>query len=493
MRRLPPYRLFVETPWQCVCATGVILLLLSTRTPAAVSCEQLSEHDFTTIPDAPTVVEFATPVDAKDPIPGYCRVRGYVEQRVRLELRLPEKANWNGKLFMQGCRAYCGKIHIGKANDALLKGYATVATDMGHTGHILDAKWAYNNRAGEIDYAFRATHVVAVAAKAIISAWAGTAPKRAFFRGCSTGGRQGLIEAARFPNDFDGIVAGAPVAPKLGALNFYWTSTANIGVNGQQILHPEHVRLIHGAALDQCDAIDGQADGVIDDPRDCRFEPSGLACRDTQESSDCLSPAQVQAAERLYRAPVTSDGWPLTPGGHLPGGELNWLDVIVPQGEEPALYLHLAEENFRYLAFAEDPGPEYTIDQFNLDTDSERMNFMAHLSTGFLPDLRAFRDRGGKLILYHGWQDGPAVNTVDFYDLAVQTMGGYAATRKFFRLFMVPGMYHCGGGPGPNAFDFISAIEAWVEDDSPPDKLLGTHRDESGTAFYSRAVKAYPE
>ena len=121
------------------------------------------------------------------------------------------------------------------------------------------------------------------------------------------------------------------------------------------------------------------------------------------------------------------------------------------------------------------------------------MNFMAHLSTGFLPDLRAFRDRGGKLILYHGWQDGPALNTVDFYDLAVQTMGGDAATRKFFRLFMVPGMNHCGGGPGPNTFDFVSAIEAWVEADSPPDKLLGTHRDESGTAFYTRAVKAYPE
>lgn len=488
---LKPQRLMDGSGTRRACLSAMAMLAPVGWAFATTPCVALHSQDFESIPDAPTFVELSEPMAATTELPGYCRVQGYVQKRVRFELRLPERNEWNGKLFMQGCRAYCGEIHIDKANDALARGYATLATDMGHAGTILDAGWAYNDREAEIDYAFRATHVVAVAAKQIVRAWSGAVPARAYFRGCSTGGRQGLIEAARFPDDFDGIVAGAPVAPKSGALDFYWTSTANLDAEGNQILKPADLDLIHRAVLEACDFLDGRRDGVLDDPRECTFEPAVLACGSAVAEGPCLTHAKIGVLRRLYQGPVNAAGQRLTAGGHLPGGELNWLGMIVGRENQPGLYLALAEENFRYLAFAEDPGPTYNVDQFDLDIDPPRMDFMAHISTGFLPDMRGYRDRGGKLILYHGWQDGPAFNTLDFYELATRTMGGEAATRDFFRLFMVPGMNHCGGGPGPNSFDFITAIEAWTERGKAPDRLLGAHLDDDGRPGDVRWVSAY--
>lgn len=464
------------------------------RAPAPVAaCADLARMSFAGLPDAPTAITSAMLVASSDRAPAHCQVRGYVTPHVGFELRLPIET-WNGKLLMQGCRAYCGVIMIDEANDALKRGYATVATDMGHTGTILDTVWAYNNRDAEIDNAFRATHVTAVAAKAIVRAFQGVTATQSYFRGCSTGGRQGLVEAQRFPADFDGIIAGAPVAPKNGVLNFYWSAKANLDDNGRAILSPDHVYLIRAAVMKKCDAKDGLADGVIEDPRECEFDPAELQCsNELLRRTDCLTQAQVTAARKIYAGPATSDGTRLTPGGHLPGSELNWLGTLVAADGGAGSYLKLAEDNLRFIAYAEDPGPSYSVSQFDIDTDPDRMNFMLHLSSGFNPDMRAFRDRGGRLIVYHGWQDGPALNTVDFYEAATATMGGPEAMSEFARLFMVPGMNHCGGGPGVNDFDALTALEQWVELGKAPDSLLGVHREPNGTETFSRPVYPYPE
>jgi feruloyl esterase len=462
-----------------------------------VACADLARMNFAGIPDAPTSILSANLVASTPEAPSHCRVRGNIAPHVGFELRLPVD-NWNGKLFMQGCRAYCGVIMIDEANDALKRGYVTVATDMGHSGTILDAVWAYNNRDAEIDYGFRATHVTAVAAKAILRAFHGVNATQSYFRGCSTGGRQGLVEAQRFPADFDGIIAGAPVAPKDGALNFYWSAKSNLNDNWRGILASEQVYLIRAAVMKKCDAKDGLIDGILEDPRECDFDPAELRCGgitsgDLLRRSDCLSEAQVDAARKLYSGPTKSDGTHVTPGGHMPGGELNWLGTVVSSDGGAGQYLKLAEDNFRFLAFAEDPGPSYTLDQFNLDTDTDRMNFMLHFTTGFNPDLKAFRDRGGRMIIYQGWQDGPALNIVDYFETATETMGGPEAMADVARLFMVPGMDHCSGGAGVNSFDFITAIEQWVELGKAPDNILGTHREPAGNETFSRPVYPYPD
>ncbi len=478
---------------------AVLTLAAVIATPAAQAapvliCSDIAKQSFAAIPDAPTMIISAAMVGATDKLPSYCRVRAVVTPHVEFELRLPTD-RWNGKFLMQGCRAYCGVIMIDEANDALAKGYATVATNMGHVGNIMDTAWAYNDRDAEIDYGFRGTHVTAVAAKAILNVFQGKTPARSYFRGCSTGGRQGLVEAERYPADFDGIVAGAPVAAKAGLLNFYWSSTANLDQK-KSILTPDTVYLLRGAVMAKCDALDGLKDGILEDPRACNFDPGELVCKGFASAfvtrSDCLSAAQVEAVRKLYAPPATSDGAQLAAGGHMFGGELNWLGAIVSPDGSPGTYYKYAEDNLRFVAYAEDPGPGYTIDQFNMDRDAERLNFMEHLVSGFNPDMRRFRDRGGRMILYHGWQDGPALNTVDFYETAANVVGGLEEAVGFARLFMVPGMDHCSGGAGVNSFDFLAAIEDWVEYGKAPDSLTGTHVDQNGTVGMSRPVYAYP-
>jgi len=482
-------------------AAVLALALALAWVPAAhaapvAACADLAKHNFSDVPDAPTAILSAALVAASERLPAYCRVRGVVVPHVGFELRLPLDG-WNGKFFMQGCRGYCGEIEIEDADDALARGYATAATDLGHSGTPTDVMWAFDNRNAEIDFGFRATHVTTVAAKAIVQVFQGKGPEFSFFRGCSDGGRQGLVEAERFPADFNGIVACSPIAYKSALLDTYWSAMANLDAGKRAILTSQLVYLLRGAVMAKCDALDGLKDGILEDPRQCNFDPAELTCKGFVVSTfvsrtDCLTPAQVGAIKKIYGGAVTSDGASLTPGGLALGSELNWLGTIVAADGGPGTNLKQAEENFRYFAFAEDPGPSYPIDRFDLDRDAERLNFMQQIVTGTNPDLRRFRDRGGRLIVYQGWQDASALSTVDFYDTATETLGGPEETLPFFRLFMVPGMNQCGGGPGANTFDMISAIEDWVEFGKAPENIQGTHRDENGTIGFSRPVFAYP-
>jgi feruloyl esterase len=443
------------------------------------ACAALLARDFQGVPDAPTVLTSAVVAIAANGLPSHCHVRGAVAPQVHFELHLPLPPAWNGRLLMQGCGGLCGATQPATCEDALARHYATVVTDMGHSGAAWQAHWARDNLPAEIDFAYRATHVVAVAAKAVLVAYYGRPQERAYFRGCSTGGRQALIEAQRFPADFDGIIAGAPVLSETGisALHLIWSGRANLDAQGRPILSADDVALLHEGVLAVCDGADGLRDGIIEEPTACAFEPESLACGRAPPGR-CLSPEQVAAARRLYDGARDSAGRPLTPGGLAKGSEREWVPNFVgrdgpatfhPAGPVSALY--------RYLIFMPDPGSVGTAADFDFDRDPPRLALMESLYSPTNPDLRAFRARGGRLILYHGWDDAeiPASHMLDYFGMVERAMGGREETRKFARLFMLPGVAHCRRGPGADAVDWLSYLEAWVERGEAPDAVVAHH------------------
>ncbi|MDG2241869.1 MAG: tannase/feruloyl esterase family alpha/beta hydrolase [Rhodospirillaceae bacterium] len=470
-------------------------------------CQALLLEDFSGVTDAPTQITSVTYVDKADDRVAHCLVEGYVTPTIGIEVRLPAD-NWNGKFIKRGCGAYCGTMEsvwwdcTNHVND----GYACVVSDMGHRSTLGDAKWAYNNPNLEIDFGYRATHVATVAGKAITEAFYGNAPQHSYYMGCSTGGRQGMVEAQRFPWDFDGIIAGAPVINETGAgMRLIWTTAGNLDENREQILTASEIPLLYDAAIAKCDGYDGDFDGIIDDPRNCDFDPDQLQCS-ASNGDDCLTDTQVDVARKIYSGPQTSDGESLYTGGAMPGSELDWVGNYISTTGEPGRYYFMIGDMFRYMGFLPDPGPSWQPEDFDFDRDYKRLGMMEGMYSGSNPDLRKFRDAGGKLLVYHGWADYSVIplNTVDYYELATRTMGGTEAIQEFFRLFMIPGMSHCSGGAGAYAIDYLSYMEEWVEQGRPPDVLTGYHPEEQtdrfGTDFpldpdkieFSREVYPYP-
>ncbi len=494
----------------------LVFLVALLAMPAAVaasgdeSCRALGSADFGRLQDAPTRITSADVVAAKDGVPAHCRVEGYVSPQVGVELRLPLGGGWNGKVLTQGCGAMCGQMLGSEAcAEATSRGYACVTTDMGHRGLPYDGKWAYNNPQAEIDFGHRATHVATLAAKAIAASFYGVAPQRAYFRGCSTGGRQALVAAQRYPYDFDGIVGGAPVLYQLMGppLQLFWGATANLDRAGKPILDVAKLPLIAAAATRACDTLDGVADGVIDRPMQCRFDPATLQCPASgagAPTAQCLTAAEVEVVRRMYSGPVTSRGVQIMPGGQVPGSEPGWAAYF--RGGKAAPNYGFAAEILRYVAFAIDPGPDYEATDFDWDRDPQRMSVSA-LTAGN-PDLTLFRAAGGKLLLFHGLQD-PAVfytTTTAYYELASRAMGGREAMQSFARLFLLPGMYHCRGGPGLNHADMLGALEAWVERGQAPESITAHHIEaeargpvdppvgfDPASAGFSRPVYPYPD
>ena len=476
------------------------------RADAAANCAALRTADFSDILDAPTHLMSVHAVDAANDVPAYCQVKGYVASAVEFELRLPLK-NWNGKFLKRGCGGFCGAVFISTCDYHLKDGYACLASDMGHTSTALDGKWAYNDLEAEIDFGYRATHVSAKAGKAITQAFYDRAPQRSYFMGCSTGGRQGLVEAQRFPYDFDGIVAGAPVINETGAgMQLIWTVAANRDADGKQILPASKLPMIHEAVIAKCDMNDGIEDGLIGDPRDCDFQAGELQCLG-RDRDNCLTSAQIDVVNKIYDGPVNSNGDALYTGGAQRGSELNWAGNYISEGDGPAIYEQFIGDLWRYMGFMPDPGPAWQPADFDFDEDYKRLGLMESIYTGSNPDLRSYKARGGKIISYQGWDDQSVVplNVVDYYDTVTNTMGGLEATQDFFRLFMIPGMNHCSGGAGAYAIDYLAYLEEWVENGSAPDKLVGVHpKAEGGDSFgtnlplpddaveFSRPSYAYP-
>jgi hypothetical protein len=350
---------------------------------------------------------------------------------------------------VRGCGGSCGRVAIDIACQGHIKdNYACLHTDMGHRSTLIDNNWVENNLQGLVDFGYRATHVTTVAGRAIIKAFYGSDPRKSYFFACSTGGRQALIEAQRFPEDFDGIVAIAPASmapfglkkpPSISEVDAF-----NLDSTGRPILPNRKALLLHRAAIKMCDKQDGIVDGVIGRPLQCGFKPAQLLCK-TSDIRNCLTPAQVAVAEKLY-----------TLRGAQPGSEFNWIGNFLRNAPLPG------EPSPPLADLGVGRGDPALVDTLNAPNN---------------PDLRPFRNNGGKLILVHGWSDFSTMPlpTLDYYETMTRTMGGPAATRPFARLFMIPGMDHCAGGDGASAIDYMAAITAWVEDGKAPEALRGVH------------------
>jgi hypothetical protein len=480
----------MKIQWRLLCVMSVLQALsctcASAQTASAVpesaqtACRSLAAADFSRIEDAPTQLTESKFVDANGVVPAYCLAKGYVFTRVGIELRLPVQG-WNGKFLEVGCGGMCGVYFSKLCSGPLRKGYACIATDMGHTGLTEQAGWAYNDLQAQVDWGYRAAHVTAVAGKAITSEFYRRDPAKSYFLGCSTGGREGLVEAQRFPWDFDGIVAGAPpVNWAAFPLDVMWGIRSLTGSDGKYLFSKAEMQMLHEAVVAKCDMDDGVKDGVIGNPPACKFDPAVLQCRQGASSS-CFSPRQVEAVRKIYAGPPLPHIERSYMMGAAKGSELNWLNSALSYVSGTRIFSDL----FRYAYFWPSPGPGYDMKTFDFDKDFKRLGMAASLASANNPDLRKFAANGGKLLVYFGWQDASPPEATDYYQTVERTMGGRTATQNFFRLFMVPGMDHCTGGAGAFAIDYLSALEAWVEQGKAPDKLVGAHIDDMswGEAF----------
>jgi feruloyl esterase len=470
----------------------------------AEHCGSIAGLNLETIPGAPTRISSAEIVDATDQLPEHCRVRGYVSPKVRFELQLPTRGDWNGNFLFGGCGGLCGSVDPTNCGDALPRGYAAATTDTGHEGidylglgpggEVVDTLWAYGDEAAVVDFAHRGVHVATVATKTLTEAFYEDKIGYSYFVGCSQGGRQAMVEAQRYPEDFDGILARDPgLDYRAVQLDWTWAANTNLDDNGKPIITAEDVSLIQEAVMDSCDRVDGLEDGLIDDPRRCEFDPEALRCEEG-DSGDCLTEQQVETLRRLYGPPVNSRGRAVSTGGLLHGSEGEWVEAITGTDELPSVAKILGDDLLRYLSFDEDPGPDYDPRTFDFDKDPAKMGESFELLGATDPDLSSFRDAGGKLILVRGWADGqlsPA-STVTYYERAVERMGGSEATQEFFRLFMVPGKNHCAGDTFGGPPEVLTVLEDWVERGVAPDRLEVEYQDEDGNAARTRPVFPYP-
>ncbi len=426
-------------------------------------------------------------------LPAFCRVVAVstptADSTINFEVWIPPAGTWNGKFQGVGNGAFEGAIGYAAMATALGRGYATASTDTGHTGG--DLKFGEGHPEKIVDWAYRSIHEMTGAAKAIVGSYAGQFPARSYFTGCATGGHQALSEAQRFPADYDGIVAGNPAADRTNEILYYlWAWMATHTGEAITVVPPAKLRLITKAAVAACDAVDGVADGVIDDPRRCRFDPAMLLCRDAGEAA-CLTRQELDAVKKVYgglRNPRTGTlifpGWPLGSEAYGERAGEGWRGSVLDLPEPRRV------DFFRYFVFND---PRWNWRSIDWDRDvaytNARMGFIN--ATGH--DLSAFRARGGKLLMYTGWVDPilPAEDVLHYYDEVVKTSGRLENTAEFFRLFMAPGMGHCNGGPGPNVFDALGPLEQWVERGVAPETILASHVT-NGVTDRTRPLCAYP-
>jgi feruloyl esterase len=402
-------------------------------------------------------------------LPSFCRVAATLtpssDSDIKVEVWLPA-AGWNGKFQAVGNGGWAGVISYASLAQAVAAGYAGASTDTGHIGNT--AAFAIGHPEKVIDIGYRAVHEMTVKAKTVMEAFYGSMPKVSFWNGCSFGGRQGITEAQRYPDDFDAIVAGAP------AVNWMRLHGARMAINQRahasedSYITPDKYPAIHAAMLSACDASDGVKDGVVEDPTRCRFDPKVLECKGA-DGPGCLTPGQVETARALY-APLksTKTGATIFPSLLLPGSEPNWATLA---GPEP---VSTAFEAFQYVVFKD---PAYDVRKFDIDTDlPAAMRMDAGVLNSGETNLKPFFARGGKLLMYHGWADPqvPAMNSVEYFDAVVKA-AGKSAVGKSIELYMVPGMAHCQGGPGTDVFDKMGAIEQWVLRGAAPSQITAAH------------------
>lgn len=480
-----------------VLAAVLMTLALGERPAKAASCESLSSlsQPNTAITLAQTVApgEFTPPDPNSSPaagaspyskLPSFCRVaatlRPSSDSDIKIEVWLPVSA-WNGKLQSVGNGGWAGFIGYPALARGVAGGYATASTDTGHTGNT--GRFALGHPEKMIDFGYRSEHEMTLAAKAIIAAYYGDGPRLSYWNGCSTGGRQGLTEAQRYPSNYNAVIAGAPANNRMHIYVWsLWIAQA-VHRGESSYIPPSKYTMIHKAVVDACDALDGLTDGLIADPRRCRFDPKVLACKGADGPS-CLTSQQVEVARKIYSSVKNPRGQDIYPGLE-PGSELGWANHA---GPEPLSY---ATDGFKYVVFK---NPDWDFRSLNLDTDVALADKIDNGTTSAMdPNLKAFFGRGGKLLMYHGWSDPQVspLNTIDYYTSVLKTMGATASADSI-RLFMLPGMGHCGGGDGPNNFDAMGALAQWFEKAETPNQIVASHS-ANGVVDRTRPVCAYPQ
>jgi feruloyl esterase len=476
--------------WGALIATVAVLRVQAQPGPGA--CEALAGLKLPQV----TIMQ-AEAVAARGPLPAYCKILGSAhptsDSDIRFEVAIPENGAWNGRYLQVGNGGFAGVIPERGILLGLAQGYAVAGTDDGHQDSVnTSASWALGHPEKQIDFGYRALKETTDASKAIIQAYKGSAPRFSYFQGCSDGGREALMEAQRYPRDFDGIIAGDPANNWshlfAGAAWGYQALTATPG----SYLSADKLKLIEAEAVRQC----GDGDGVIEDPLSCRFKPEKLLCRGGDGPS-CLTGAQLAALRKIYDGPRNPRTKEKIISGFSPGGEgevNGWERWITGEKNDPkqALIYQFVSNFFRYIVRGE---PDFDVGRINFDSDIAAVDKkFGPVFSSHDPDLSAFRNHGGKLIQYHGWADPaiPALDSVDYYRSVQKKMG---ATADFYRLFMAPGMLHCGGGPGPNAIAALPALAAWVEHNKAPGFLVATKYqgdDPAATVVRQRPLCSFP-
>jgi feruloyl esterase len=380
-----------------------------------------------------------------------------------MELWLPAE-NWNNKFEAVGNGGWAGSIQgFAQMQIALREGYATAGNDTGHKG--ADPAFSLGHPEKLVDFAYRANHEMVLKSKALITAFYGKAPKLSYWNGCSTGGRQGLTEAYKYPEDFDGIIAGAPANYQTHLHAWDMMVATTVRKDDQHFVSAAKLNALNKAVLAACDAMDGVKDGLLNDPRKCHFDPAVLACK-AGSADDCLTPTEVEAVKVVYTSAKKKNGELIFPGKE-PGSEYQWAQIL-NTAAPPAM---LSQGSFQYATYQD---ANWDWHAFDLDRDTAA----ADEKFGYVnapPDLAAFKNHGGKLLLYHGWNDTAISpeNTVNYYEAVLKKMGG--KQDNWIRLFMEPGMQHCQGGPGPDQFNKMAILERWKESNTAPDMILASH------------------
>lgn len=466
----------------------------------------------TTVTSASIVSGSFTPPDgqaALTGLPEMCRVVGVIkpvpESNIKFEVWMPTV--WNKKFLSSFEGGFGGAVRYPDLLADATRGYTTAGTDDGHSA--ADLGWMINQRERVVDFGYRAKHLQTTAAKALIKTFYGAAPAKSYFAGCSGGGREGMMELQRYPDDYDGYVIGAPANNWTGQTT-YWALMNQSFVDPASVIPDGKLPAIQAATLAQCDAVDGVKDNIIADPRACTFNPDVLACTAGQDSNQCLTPPQLTALKSIYKGPRDSGGRQLFPADEI-GAETyngNWSSFITsPLGARTSLG-KLTVGGMLYNRL------DYDVMSFDFDRDPALLKAqLGPILDATNPDLRAQKAKGIKVIHYHGWADAALAprESINYYERVMSSMGGLAPTQEFYKLYMIPGMVHCAGGPGPHSLgqplstvsatatakdDFIKALEQWVENGIAPDVMTATkyeNDDPKRAVLLKRPICPYPK
>jgi len=419
-------------------------------------------------------------------LPAFCRVqvtsKPSNDSDIKIEYWLPA-TGWNGNFEANGNGGWSGSITPNTLAAGMQRGYASAMTDTGHEGG--SASFAMGHPEKVVDFGYRAVHEMATTGKLLIRAFYGRDPRHSYWNGCSAGGRQGLMSAQRYPEDFDAIVAGSPAINFTGrSAQAVWIGQASHNEEASALTR-EKFEAVHTAVLAACDAIDGVKDGVLEDPTRCKFDPKTIECKGA-DAPTCLTSAQVETVQRIYSDVVNPRTKSVIFQRHEPGSELGWNTMAGPN------VFTIATDTFKYAVF-EDTNWDYKT--FNFDSDmAKTQEKVGKVVDALDPNLKPFLARGGKIIQYHGWAD-PQISpgsSVEYYKSVEKAMGGRDNINANYRLFMIPGMAHCGGGEGTSTFDMLAALEQWVEQGKAPDRIEAS-RVRNGQTDRTRPLCPYPQ